>query len=325
MAPDSCVACLSRDSAKLHDAREMMFGLRDSFRYRECAACGALQLLEPPADASRYYPPQYYSLVTDEAPEQQSRVGAVLRRARGEVALRLPADVTARLVDRRRLRYFYRWLAGTGVRTSSSVCDVGSGQGGALLDMRREGFTDLTGIDPYVDRDQEPAPGVRILRREIDKLERRYDLIMFNHSFEHMPDPAGVLRTARRHLTGGGAIMIRIPVADSLAWREYGTDWAALDAPRHLHVHTHESMRALAERTELRIARTFRDSYALQFWGSEQYRRDIPLNDPRSWAVDPQRAVFTQAEIDEFERRSAELNRRGDGDSAGFVLRRARP
>lgn len=148
---------------------------------------------------------------------------------------------------------------------------------------------------------------------------------MFNHSFEHMPDPAGVLRTARRHLTGGGAIMIRIPVADSLAWREYGTDWAALDAPRHLHVHTHESMRALAERTELRIARTFRDSYALQFWGSEQYRRDIPLNDPRSWAVDPQRAVFTQAEIDEFERRSAELNRRGDGDSAGFVLRRARP
>ena len=33
--------------------REMMFGMRDQFKYSECPACGCIQILEIPADMER--------------------------------------------------------------------------------------------------------------------------------------------------------------------------------------------------------------------------------------------------------------------------------
>lgn len=66
------------------------------------------------------------------------------------------------------------------------------------------------------------------------------------------------------------------------------------------------------------------DSTAFQFWGSEQYRRDIPLADPRSYFVSPGDSIFTAAQIDEFGKRAEELNARGEGDQAAFYLRKRR-
>src|SRR5690606_13809129 len=114
---------------------------------------------------------------------------------------------------------------------------------------------------------------------------------------------------------------IRVPVADSWAWRHYGTDWVQLDAPRHLFLHTRRSLDLLAADAGLVVERVADDSGAFQFWGSEQYRRDIPLRDPRSYAVNPRASDFTAAQIREFRRRAADLNARGEGDQASFYLR----
>ena len=115
--------------------------------------------------------------------------------------------------------------------------------------------------------------------------------------------------------------MVRTPIADSWAWRFYGVDWVQLDAPRHLFIHTRRSMHMLAARAGLAVSRVFLDSQALQFWGSEQYRRDVPLRDPRSYAEDQKTNLFSPSQIKDFERRAKRLNRQGLGDSAGFVLR----
>jgi len=40
------------------------FGLRDEFRYLECGACRCVQLVDVPADLSKYYPPNYYSFAS---------------------------------------------------------------------------------------------------------------------------------------------------------------------------------------------------------------------------------------------------------------------
>jgi hypothetical protein len=137
-----------------------------------------------------------------------------------------------------------------------------------------------------------------------------------------MPDPAAALGEVRRLLRPGAFALIRIPLAGSFAWREYGPDWVQLDAPRHLHLHTLASMRLLAERASFEVDRVEFDSTGFQFWGSEQYRRGIALFDARSYAVAPRRAVFSPAEIGAFEVRAEELNRSGEADSACFYLRR---
>src|SRR6185437_9012453 len=102
--------------------------------------------------------------------------------------------------------------------------------------------------------------------------------IMFHHSFEHIEDQIGTLAEVKSKLSPNGLCLIRIPVAQ-WAWRHYGVNWVQLDAPRHFVIHTHESMIMAAEQAGLNIVNVEYDSTAFQFWGSELYRKDIPLTE----------------------------------------------
>ncbi len=143
---------------------------------------------------------------------------------------------------------------------------------------------------------------------------------MLHHVLEHVPDPVETLDALRGCLSGTGAILVRVPVADSAAARQYGSNWVQLDAPRHIMIPTTEGMSRLAARCDLRVESVFYDSRGFQFWGSEQYSRGIPLRSPRSYAEKPSESVFSPDDIKRFERDAQTLNRRRDGDSAGFIL-----
>jgi hypothetical protein len=91
-----------------------------------------------------------------------------------------------------------------------------------------------------------------------------------------------------------------------------------LDAPRHLSVPTEAATRAAAAAAGLRVGRAWRDSDAIQFWGSEQYRLGIPLEDPRS--VMHGGHPFTAGQLRGWAARARALNRAGEGDSGCFVL-----
>ena len=318
--PVACDVCMNEQGQRIIEAREMMLGLRDRFSYQECASCGHVQLLDVPDDLSRYYPTDYYSL----------RPGAVaphrgagrLRRQLSELLLRLPPRVCDRLAAWRRIDPVYSALAGLGLSTRARICDVGCGEGELLVRLWKRGFRDLVGVDPYVERDIEVAPSVWVRKLAAQQLDGEFDAILLNHSLEHMGAPRAVLQGLRALLAPEGAILVRIPVAGGLAWRRYGSDWVGLDPPRHMFVPTERSMRLLAQRAGLRVERVFYDSHALQFWGSEQYRRDIPLHDKRSWSQSPAAAHFSHRDVVGWHAASQRLNAAGDGDSAGFVLRR---
>jgi len=93
-----------------------------------------------------------------------------------------------------------------------------------------------------------------------------------------------------------------------------------LDAPRHLFLHTLKSMEILAAGSGFKVRDVVFDSTDFQFWASEQYQRDIPLKDKRSYALDPANSLFSPSEILRFKETARELNRNGEGDSACFYL-----
>jgi hypothetical protein len=101
-------------------------------------------------------------------------------------------------------------------------------------------------------------------------------------------------------------------VANSHAWRKYRTHWFALDAPRHLFLHTTHSIHLLAKRAGLKIDGIVYDSSFVQFASSEKYLRDIPYSDDFS--------MFTRKQMTDFSREAARLNSIGDGDCACFYL-----
>jgi len=82
-------------------------------------------------------------------------------------------------------------------------------------------------------------------------------------------------------------------------------------------------MDILAEEEGFEIEEVVYDGTAFQFWGSEQYRKDIPLRDERSYLVHPERSLFSADRMEEYNRFAAELNAKGDADQACFFVRKA--
>jgi hypothetical protein len=79
-------------------------------------------------------------------------------------------------------------------------------------------------------------------------------------------------------------------------------------------------MAGLAERCGVRILDVTDDSTAFQFWGSEQVRRGIALDDPSSHMIDEGRSPFTNAQIAGWSREAERLNRSSRGDQAAWIL-----
>ncbi len=302
----------------------MMFGTGEPFTYVECTACGSLALADPPARLEDHYPADYAPFA---APPGERTVPAPT----AEPALRLLTDVvlrsapTARLATDLSARLGWRaarWFAslgGLGLTTRSAVLDVGCGSGHRLGTFRRFGFGDLTGTDQFLPEGGEPPPGVTLSRRSVHELPGPFDLVMLHHSLEHMPDPASVLARCAEILSPGGVLLVRVPLAGSYAWRTYGVDWVQLDAPRHLLLFTEKALVELAARCGFTAARVLYDSDAFQFWGSELYRRGLPLHRPEG--VEDPASLFPARQLRAYEREARRLNRAGDGDQATFVFR----
>lgn len=264
----------------------MMLGLRHEFAYAECLSCQCLQLQMAPDDLSLYYPREYYSFRKPDP----AGFGVAPDRLRSSIA-------------------FY--LGGYGPRLDSRILDVGSGSGSLLDALARAGFRNCLGIDPYIaEESQQP----RVRKAHIAEMEPEWDVIFFNHSFEHVNDPLDALRNVARLLSPSGVCVIRMPAIPCYAWRHYGVDWVQLDAPRHLFIHSPKSLAFLAEAAGLAHTETRYDSTGFQFWGSELYRKDIALTGAKPTAF------FPDAQLLEFERHARELNRERQGDQAAFYL-----
>jgi hypothetical protein len=173
-----------------------------------------------------------------------------------------------------------------------------------------------------LNQDIEFRPGAWVHKSDISNQTGKWDFILFNHSLEHMIDPFTPLMEARQRLESNGHCIVRIPVSSSHAWETYGIHWAALDAPRHLFLHSHDSMRILAEKTGFKISGEVQDSDTFQFWASEQAKQGITQRGERSWATSPDQSIFTRDQINSFKAQAKELNRNGRGDQTGFILKK---
>jgi len=156
-----------------------------------------------------------------------------------------------------------------------TILDVGCGEGGVLATLRDLGFTRLTGIDPRAPVVASKAGGVCLVRGDPASYEpsERFDLIMLHHVLEHVADGVDLLTRVKRWLAPGGRLLVRLPLADSRAWRVFREDWLQIDAPRHLFLHTERSFRLLSRRAGLQIVAAWRDSTSHQVLDSRWYRQ----------------------------------------------------
>lgn len=139
---------------------------------------------------------------------------------------------------------------------SGEALDVGCGRGdlGALLIT--EGWQ-VTGVEPS------PEACVIARRQGVDAIggtlgsadlgDRKFDVITFQHSLEHVVDPTTDAAIAARLLTPGGFLLISVPNFGSLQRRLFNGRWFHLDLPRHRFHYTADGLRALAEKAGLEV------------------------------------------------------------------------
>lgn len=316
-----CIVCDNVLGHRLHYPREMMFNSGEIFEYLECGYCGCLQITQIPEDLGRHYPNDgYYSY---KPPKQNPLPEWMLHlrsaRTRHLLGQKNTMGAILAMLTKNESVHF-SWFRRGDITLESRILDIGCGVGELLLKLRREGFRNLQGADPFIREDIDYGNGVLILKRAPTELGGTFDFVMLHNSFEHMPDPKGTLGALRRLVSQDGTLLLRIPVADCYARRKYGIHWVQWDAPRHLYLYTVKSIHLLAEQAGFYVSEITYDSSFFQF-ASENYLRSYSLNERGVPPTGKRLAPFTLEERRHFSAFAHELNLQRDGDSACFYLR----
>lgn len=305
-----CEFCGS-DQLKPHLVREMMFGSGDHFTYLECLGCRCLRISAVPLNLSQHYPSSY-------DPFNAKANGSFSARLRQFLTTFAIKNRWALHAAPRALFSIARLIHSLRITPDMRILDVGCGAGRLVLDLRAAGFA-AWGIDRFAP-DVSDSHGLAIRQCELKDVQEQFDCIMFNHSLEHIADQVETLRLAYPRLRAGGICIVRVPVV-GWAWEKYGPNWVQLDPPRHLCIHSRQSFRLAAEKAGFVVTDIVYDSTDFQFWASELYCREIPLET----GVSHLSRYFSRKRMSEYRRRAAELNLQSQGDAAIFFCRAASP
>ena len=102
-----------------------------------------------------------------------------------------------------------------------------------------------------------------------------------------------------------------------------------LDAPRHLYLHTNNSIAFLAAEHNMNVVNIVNDSDDFQFTGSEQYKLGIPLSGPKSYyqplikRITRTKTRFcSNSDLRSWRQLAKTLNEANKGDQRVFYLKK---
>lgn len=133
-----------------------------------------------------------------------------------------------------------------------SALEVGSSTGILLFLLKQKGW-EVRGIEPSRTAanlaKKRGIPTVALPFEKATLVGKKYDVVIFNHTLEHMHNPLTVLKKARSLLSRGGILFIDVPNFASLAARVAGVSWKYILPNEHQWHFTPSSLFNLLKRT----------------------------------------------------------------------------
>ena len=270
----TCRVCSEEGEFESYLVREMMLGTDKDFEYFVCKNCGCLQIATVPDNLGDYYGDGYFSFEMEEEPHK---------------------------------------VYEKPVKSMQRILDVGCGSGKWLVDLAEEGYGNCWGCDPFLDRDRYYGDRVKIRKCSIHEISgnNSFDYIHMGDSFEHVTDPLETLMSAKRLLKLHGTLEITLPIFPNVAFDKYGPYWFQIDAPRHIFLHSTDSIRYLADRSGLSIDEIRYDSTIAEMLVSYFYQKGVHY---RELSTELVYEHFTQEQLDELQTIVDKNNKDGYGD-----------
>lgn len=268
----TCVLCQEPKFTEQLTRCDLNLGLTDQvFTVVCCDGCGLLYLNPRPTaeEIHAYYPVQYYpsgGTVHRKAIDRVvKRFSKLLKKAIREEFYGYPASshTPFRSFLRRVLlypEYLHRKISGREnipFRGEGRILDVGCGPGKLLSDLREQGW-EVYGVDfsaVAVDYARS-RHGLDVRLGDLFQAGYKdgyFDVVMFNHSLEHIYNPLETLKEAHRIMKPGGLLLISIPNAGGLEAKIFGKWWVHWDTPRHLYHFTKATMTRLVAGAGFRL------------------------------------------------------------------------
>lgn len=307
----NCKICGNKVDNKIILIKEMFFKLTtEAIPYIVCNKCGTVQIQEIPCNIDSFYPiSQYYSFVINKKYIKDLIKNYLIKKTF------IGRGVIFKILDFYELTFpAIKSIRKLNLPFNARILDVGCGYGFITRSLKNIGFKNISGIDPFIDKDINDS--IEIRKIDVHNLEdgEIYDLIMFHHSFEHISDPVETLLKAKKHLSENGIILIRMPII-GYAFEKYRENWYQLDAPRHLFIYSIYGIEELLRRVELKIADKYYDSNSAQFKISGNYLRNISLvEQSKRYYMNFIKSIFSMS-FYKFRREAKILNKNGNGDS----------
>ena len=313
-----CAICGNEQNNKPYILKEMMFGYKDEFKYFECGDCACFQIDKIPENMDKYYPHDYYSF--NQGTEKPLKRSYFKQLQYDHLSGHKPSTLGA-IASFKYNPKIYHWFKNMGVENKAmKILDIGCGNGTLLKQLYQVGFTDLTGVDPYVEKDVIYNQNLKIQKTTIFEINEQFDIIMTHHSLEHMDRQMDVINRIHQLLRPGGKLLIRIPVMSERLFQKYGINLVSLDPPRHFFIHSIKSIKMLLSNAGFAIKKIVYDTELFDIISSEQYLRDISLHNSRSYIVNKKNSVFSKREINQFKKFSQELNENQDGSTVALYI-----
>ncbi|QES87499.1 class I SAM-dependent methyltransferase [Rhizosphaericola mali] len=316
-----CSICGNDAENKCIVLTELYFQFNSSFPYFECIKCGCIQIERIPDDLGKYYPKNYYSFHLQEIPLNVSFLRKIHYQNFANKKYPFSGFFISKIF---KPSGFHYWLKKLNVKdTDTHILDIGCGNGNLLKRIFRLGFNNLLGIDPFLEKEQKIATNFAIEKKEIFDLNDQFDVVMMHHSLEHMDRQHDVIEQFSKLLKPNGHGLIRIPIVSIPLMERFGKYVVSLDPPRHLFVHSINSIQYLLEMHGLEIYDTVYDADLFSIKASEQYKQGIALADKeKSYIENPSASIFSNEDDIRFAKEIKELNLAHSSDNVALYIRK---
>ncbi len=140
-------------------------------------------------------------------------------------------------------------------REPGKVLDIGTSTGIMLLIFVENGW-EAWGVEPSKSAERLKDKNIKVLPTIIERADLPksfFDVVILNHSLEHMEDPFGVLKKVKSVLKKGGIVYVDVPNFGSLSAQISRQYWKYLLPNEHLHHFTPKTLGKILEKSGYKI------------------------------------------------------------------------